>query len=122
MVPSAKALFPDGSWIFQQDNDPKHTAKKVQNYLATKGFQVLSWPAQSPDLNPIENLWSHLDWRMKGRRPNSEAELMQIIQDEWTKIPTSYLHELVSSMSRRCQAVIDSDNYATKYWTRKNTK
>lgn len=115
MVPSAKVLFPKGPWIFQQDNDPKHTSNKVQNYLANKKFQVMTWPAQSPDLNPIENLWSFLDQRLRDRKPNSEEELFQAIKDGWDNIPRSYLQDLVRSMPRRCQAVIDSKGFATRY-------
>jgi transposase len=115
MLTSAEELYPDGDYIFQQDNDPKHTSKVVKRYLEYKNVNVLHWPAQSPDLNPIENLWSILDKMAKDRRPQTDDQLFEILEDTWKSIPITYLKNLVESMPRRCQAVLDNDGLPTKY-------
>ena len=113
--PSAEMLFPAGNYIFQQDNDPKHTAKTVQEYIGTKNWNVLDWPSQSPDLNPIENLWHLLDWKMRTRVPQNEDQLMEYCQEAWENIPIEYLNSLVDSIPTRIEHVIKAKGGMTKY-------
>ena len=75
--------------IFQQDNDPKHTCRKVKEWLEEQDFRTMVWPAQSPDLNPIEHIWSYLKRRLAEHEhpPKGILELWERIQEEWDKIP-----------------------------------
>lgn len=102
MLNSADILFGRENWTFQQDNDPKHTAIQVRNWLAENDCAPMPWPAQSPDLNPIENLWSILDRRLCHRRCNTEAELFTALEEGWRSLPVDLLSRLVDSMPERC--------------------
>lgn len=115
MIPSARGLYGRSPWIFQQDNDPKHTAHVNKQYLIRKHINILEWPSQSPDLNPIENLWSELDRRLKKRTCNTEDQLFEVLRHGWDQLAPEYLEKLVDSMPSRCRAVIKAKGNGTKY-------
>lgn len=101
-------------WIFQQDNDPKHTSKLLKQWFSTSNVRVLSWPSQSPDLNPIEHLWDMLDRQVQKHTYSNKAALFKALKEEWNKIPPDYINRLIQSMPHRC-AVIAAKGMATKY-------
>ena len=108
-IPSGLRLV-GRSFIFQQDNDPKHTSRLCKGYLTKKEsdgvLRQMTWPPQSPDLNPIEMVWGELDRRVKAKGPTSAKHLWELLQDCWKTISGDYLLKLIERMPRVCKAVI----------------
>ncbi|CAJ0965612.1 unnamed protein product [Ranitomeya imitator] len=101
LLPSARALKMKRGWVFQHDNDPKHTARATKEWLRKKHFKVLEWPSQSPDLNPIENLWRELKVRVAKRKAKNITALEEICMEEWANIPTTVCGNLVKTYRKQ---------------------
>jgi len=114
---SAKKLKLGRKFIFQQDQDPKHTANSTKLWFTKNKIDVMEWPPQSPDLNPIEHLWRILEIQIRSRPqlPRNAHELKQALLEEWEKISPNDTAKLVNSMQKRCMAVIEAKGGHTKY-------
>ncbi len=116
MLPSADKLYGDADFIFQQDLAPSHTAKGTKSWFNGHGVTVLDWPANSPDLNPIENLWGIVKRKMRDTTPNNADDLKAPVKETWAFVPPQQCHKLITSMPRRIEAVIKAKGAPTKYW------
>lgn len=114
MLPYAEEEMPL-IWVFQQDNDPKHTSKLAKQWFLANRVNVMEWPAQSPDLNPIENLWCDVKKAVSCCKPTNNNDLWAAVQQSWMSISVERCENLVNSMQRRCAAVISNKGHATKY-------
>jgi transposase len=103
--------------IFMHDNDPKHTAKVTQKWLQDNNIEVLSWPPQSPDLNPIEHIWNDVDRRI--RKLNIEmrgkAKLWEVIEKVWNETSIETCTNLISSMPARIRDVLKAKGGHTNW-------
>uniref|UniRef100_A0A667WWW4 Tc1-like transposase DDE domain-containing protein n=1 Tax=Myripristis murdjan TaxID=586833 RepID=A0A667WWW4_9TELE len=110
-------MLKPGPFLFQHDCAPVHKARSIKTWMTESGVDELDWPAQSPDLNPIEYLWDELERRLRARpsRPTSVCDLTNALLEEWSKIPINTLLNLVDSLPRRVEAVIAAKGGPTSY-------
>uniref|UniRef100_A0A8C1DVJ0 Tc1-like transposase DDE domain-containing protein n=1 Tax=Cyprinus carpio carpio TaxID=630221 RepID=A0A8C1DVJ0_CYPCA len=108
MLPAADQLYGDADFIFQQDLAPAHSAKATSTWYKDHGIPILNWPANSPDLNPIENLWGIVKRKMRYARPNNAEELKANIRATWALITPEQCHRLIDSMPCCIAAVIQA--------------
>src|SRR5579871_2491172 len=122
------ALMADGI-VFQQDNARPHTGNMTQDWLKNAGrehgFIVMDWPPNSPDMNPIENLWAHLKLELHRRYPDtkylsgSPAVIREILKrrlfEVWWEIGEGTLNGLVESMPKRVSALLSARGWYTEF-------
>lgn len=103
--------------VLQDDNARPHRARIIAEFLEEEGVDRMEWPANSPDLNPIEHLWDELGRAVRRRVTDQTtlADLRELLVEEWDVIPQQRVRTLVNSMRRRCQAVINAFGGYTRY-------
>ena len=106
---SATSLGHGRNFVLKYDNDHKHTAKLIKEWFENNGISTLNWPSQSPDLNPIENLWNTLK-----RNPQNIKQLVELCKEEWGKVTLDQCGKLVANYRKRMEAVKQNRGYATK--------
>ena len=125
-----KTLLPEGSrlmgggvgscWVFQQDNDPTHRSAPqiVQAYNKAHGTNIsvlANWPPNSPDLSPIENIWSWVQGRVNARGCSTFEQFKQAVIDELASVPQRHISNLYRSMPKRLQICISREGGRTGY-------
>ena len=106
MFESMDTLKGRGNWIFMQDGAPCHTSNDTLVWLGTRCRYITKWPANSPDLNPIENLWGCMKRAVSLINPKTTDELKRVIAELWNDFAQTTINDLVLSFFHRLQLVI----------------
>ena len=103
--------------IFQQDGATAHTAKATINYLNKRKINLLkNWPPNSPDLSPIENIWSMVQQDVNEKLPSTVSELQRCILNTWSSLPTEMINDTILSFDRRLKACVKLGGEKVKKW------
>ena len=117
LLPVIDCYYPDGNFIFVQDNAPCHSLSETRNWLDDRQIRMSQWPPQSPDINIIENIWRwvKMELRKHIKKIKSRQDLVDALQDIWRKLEDEKIQELYASFPKRIKAVIKSKGTMTKY-------
>jgi hypothetical protein len=117
LQPQLCEWYPDGNCVYMQDSTPCDKAKVVEEFFEGIGLEILPWPGNSPDLNPIEGIWHNLKNKVNQVITTNKRELIERIVQVWHRDPDmpSLIAKYYDTMPNRIKAVIKSKGGATKY-------
>ena len=115
LIQTALHFYSREAWWFQQDNAPQHTSHLARRWFHNHGVNLIDFPPYSPDLNPIENLWSILKARVEARLARTMDEVEQVLKEEWEALNKELLASLAHSMPTRCAAVVANHGHKAPY-------
>ena len=115
LLPFINTTFPTGH-RFMQDNDPKHTSHYAGDFMVEKGINWWKTPAESPDLNPIENLWHELkEFIRREIKPRTKDELIKGIEKFWGTVTVEKCNKYINHLGKVIPRVIELEGSATGY-------
>ena len=117
LVPVLKREYPDGKAIFQQDLAPCHTSAKMQKFFKDNKLNIMEWPGNSPDLNPIENLWAIIKRRITNQDCSTMQKLISAVIQTWYHDPkiADISSKLIDSMPNRVQELLKAKSCHIQY-------
>lgn len=117
LIPQMDEWFGNGRKIFMQDGAPCHTAKSIKRFLEDKRIPLLRWPGNSPDMNPIENVWECLKRELSRDKITTRVQLIERIVYHWNHNEklSQIAQKCIESMPRRIEALMKAKGGSTKY-------
>lgn len=116
LLPTLRTIGGDTA-VFQQDNAPAHVSNSTLEFFRKENVSVLAWPANSPDLNPIENVWGKMSQIVyqNCKQYYDLEKLKMAIVSAWHDLKDDLRLELFKSMNRRCHEVVKGRGGPTRY-------
>ncbi len=118
LLPFLRERFADKEHRFMEDNDPKHVSRRAKAFFEEHNINWWRTPAESPDMNPIENLWHELKEHLRARvKPRNLDQLVEGIVAFWGTVDTAKCCRYIGHLRKVIPKVIELEGDASGYWT-----